>query len=124
MRESLQDRRGKAIGPNEHAGTHEGKAIVIGLSPREAQVVALYLEAARLQPVAEQMGVSIQTARKQKENAMRELGATNLAELLAPAVMHGLGESLMLGNTLTNYNAMDGAPGRPLYRRSTKNEYE
>jgi hypothetical protein len=54
MRESLQDQRGEAIGPNDHAGRHEGKAIVIKLSRREAQVVALYLELGRLRPVTEQ----------------------------------------------------------------------
>jgi DNA-binding CsgD family transcriptional regulator len=63
---------------------------MIKLSPREVQVVSLYLAVGRLRLVAQQMGVSIHTARKQKENAMRKLGATNSAELLVAAVRRGL----------------------------------
>ncbi len=63
---------------------------MIKLSPREAECIVRYLKEGRLKPVAEQMGVSIYTARRQKENAMRKLGATNSAELFSLALKRGL----------------------------------
>ena len=63
---------------------------MIKLSPREQQVLALYLKEGRLKPVAEALGLSMYTVRSQKESLMRKLGAKNTVELARAAIKRGL----------------------------------
>jgi DNA-binding NarL/FixJ family response regulator len=60
------------------------------LTPREAQVLALYLEKGDLKPVAEMLGVSITTVRSQRTSIMKKLGASSQIELTLEAVRRGL----------------------------------
>jgi DNA-binding CsgD family transcriptional regulator len=60
------------------------------LTPREAQVLALYLEKGDLKPVAEILGVSITTVRSQRTSIMKKLGASSQIELTLEALRRGL----------------------------------
>ena len=60
------------------------------LSPREHQLLSLYLQVGRLKPVAQSLGVSIATAKIQKSSLMRKLGASNTVELMHAAIQRGL----------------------------------
>lgn len=66
---------------------------MIKLSQREQEVLAMYIEKGRLQPVADALGVSLATVRSQKENIMRKLGARNSVQLTAAAIRKGLVKS-------------------------------
>jgi DNA-binding NarL/FixJ family response regulator len=63
---------------------------VVRLSPREHQLLSLYLQVGRLKPVAQSLGVSIATAKIQKSSLMRKLGASNTVELMHAAIKRGL----------------------------------
>jgi DNA-binding NarL/FixJ family response regulator len=63
---------------------------VIRLSPREHQILSLYVQVGRLKPVAQSLGVSIATAKIQKSSLMRKLGASNTVELMNAAIQRGL----------------------------------
>jgi DNA-binding CsgD family transcriptional regulator len=63
---------------------------VIKLSPREQQVLCLYLTVGRLKPIAESLGVSLHTVKAQKGHVMRKLGASNTVELMHAAIQRGL----------------------------------
>jgi DNA-binding CsgD family transcriptional regulator len=60
------------------------------LTPREAQVLTLYLEKGDLKPVAEMLGVSINTVRSQRTSIMKKLGASSQIGLTLEAVRRGL----------------------------------
>jgi LuxR family transcriptional regulator, maltose regulon positive regulatory protein len=63
---------------------------VLKLTRREAQVLALYIEKGDLKPVAEMLGVSINTVRSQRTSIMKKLGARSQIELTLEAVRRGL----------------------------------
>ena len=63
---------------------------MIKLSPREREVVALYVAEGQLKRVAEALGRSVHTIRHQHDSAMRKLGARNAVELTLLAVQKGL----------------------------------
>ncbi len=60
------------------------------LSPREREVLALYVAEGQLRRVAEALGRSIYTIRHQHASAMRKLGARNSVELTILALQKGL----------------------------------
>jgi DNA-binding CsgD family transcriptional regulator len=60
------------------------------LTPREAQVLDLYLREGNLKPVAEVLGVSINTVRSQRTSIMKKLGASSQVGLTLEAVRRGL----------------------------------
>jgi DNA-binding CsgD family transcriptional regulator len=60
------------------------------LTPREAQVLSLYLREGNLKPVAEVLGVSIHTVRSQRTSIMKKLGASSQVELTLEAIRRGL----------------------------------
>lgn len=60
------------------------------LTPREAQVLVLYLEKGDLKSVAEMLGVSINTVRSQRTSIMKKLGASSQIELTLEALRRGL----------------------------------
>jgi DNA-binding NarL/FixJ family response regulator len=62
------------------------------LTPREVQVLSLYLEKGDLKPVAEMLGVSISTVRSQRTSIMKKLGASSHIELTLEAIRRGLVE--------------------------------
>ncbi len=62
------------------------------LSPREQQVLALYLKEGRLQPVADALDLSINTVRNQRTSLMKKLGARTSVELTLSAIKKGLVE--------------------------------
>jgi DNA-binding CsgD family transcriptional regulator len=63
---------------------------VLKLTRREAQVLALYIEKGDLKPVAEMLGISINTVRSQRTSIMKKLGASSQIELTLEAVRRGL----------------------------------
>jgi DNA-binding CsgD family transcriptional regulator len=63
---------------------------VIKLSPREREVLALYIAKGRLMLVTEVLGRSVHTVRTQKNNIMWKLGATTSAGLIRTAIQKGL----------------------------------
>jgi DNA-binding NarL/FixJ family response regulator len=63
------------------------------LSPREQEVLVLYVEKGRLKPVAETLGRSVHTIRHQRASFMRKLGARNSVELTWLAIQKGLVKS-------------------------------
>ncbi len=63
---------------------------MIKLSPREREVLALYIAEGQLKRVAEVMGRSLYTIRHQHESVMRKLGARNAVELTILALQKGL----------------------------------
>jgi DNA-binding NarL/FixJ family response regulator len=63
---------------------------LIKLSPREQEVLMLYVRHGRLKPVAEALGVSISTVKAQKRAAMRKLEAGNSTEMTTTAIKRGL----------------------------------
>jgi len=85
----LKEAAGESIANRPYANQHSWM-FVVKLSPREEQVLKLYLSIGRLKPVAEILGVSVDTARIQKSSVMRKLGATNTVELMRAAVQRGL----------------------------------
>lgn len=60
------------------------------LTPRELQVLTLYLREGSLKPVSEVLGVSINTVRAQRTSIMRKLGAGSQVELIREAIRRGL----------------------------------
>ena len=60
------------------------------LTPRESQVLSLYLQEGNLKPVAEALGVSINTVRSQRTSIMKKLGASSQVELTIEAIRRGL----------------------------------
>jgi DNA-binding NarL/FixJ family response regulator len=60
------------------------------LTPREAEVLSLYLREGDLTKVAETLGVSINTVKTQRAAIMRKLAAKNAVELTLSAVRRGL----------------------------------
>ena len=60
------------------------------LSPREREVLALYLAEGQLKRVAAVLGRSLYTIRTQHESVMRKLGARNAVELTQMAIQKGL----------------------------------
>ena len=63
---------------------------MIRLSPREREVLALYVVEGELKRVAEMLGRSIYTIRHQHESVMLKLGARNAVELTFLAIQKGL----------------------------------
>jgi two-component system nitrate/nitrite response regulator NarL len=60
------------------------------LSPREREVLALYVAKGRLTLVAEALGRSVHTVRTQKNNIMWKLGENTSAGLVRTAIQKGL----------------------------------
>lgn len=60
------------------------------LSPRESEVIALYIGGASINAIAEKLQRSKQTVSTQKVNAMRKLGIDNDADLFKYAIELGL----------------------------------
>ena len=60
------------------------------LTPRESEVLSLYLREANLTKVAETLGVSINTVKSQRAAIMRKLSVKNAVELTLLAVRRGL----------------------------------
>ena len=63
---------------------------MVRLSPREREVLMLYLAKGQLKRVAETLGRSVHTIRHQHASAMRKLGARNSVELTLLAIQKGL----------------------------------
>ena len=63
---------------------------MIKLSPREQEVLALYLEKGQAKAVAEQLDTAQSTVRTQKNSIMRKLGATNTVDMVRSAIRKGL----------------------------------
>ena len=80
--------------PHANSSNGSGKREpVMKLSPREREVLVLYVANGRLKPVAEILGRSIYTVRNQHESAMRKLDTRNSVELTLLAVQKGLVKS-------------------------------
>ena len=62
------------------------------LSPREEQVLALFLKSADVRTVAETLDVSINTVRSQKVSIQRKLGLKNSIQLMLWGLKRGLVE--------------------------------
>ncbi|WP_431824735.1 LuxR C-terminal-related transcriptional regulator [Burkholderia sp. F1] len=60
------------------------------LSPREIEVIRLYLSGASIKAIAERLNKGKQTVSAQKVSAMKKLGAKNDIELIRRAAMLGL----------------------------------
>ena len=60
------------------------------LTPREGQVLRLYLREGKLKSVATALGVSINTVRSQRTSIMKKLGASSQVELTLEAIRRGL----------------------------------
>ncbi len=60
------------------------------LSPREREVLTLFVEEGRLKPVAETLGRSMHTIQSHKSSIMRKLGAKNSVEMICSAIRKGL----------------------------------
>jgi DNA-binding NarL/FixJ family response regulator len=60
------------------------------LSPREREVVKHIVEGYSTRQIAESLGTSIKTVEKQRRDAMRKLGAENLASLVRISLQLGL----------------------------------
>jgi len=60
------------------------------LSPREREVVKHIVEGYSTREIAESLGTSIKTVEKQRRDAMRKLGAENLASLVRISLQLGL----------------------------------
>ena len=60
------------------------------LTPRELEVLSLYLREGNLTKVAEVLGVSINTVKTQRAAIMRKLAVKNAVELTLSAVRRGL----------------------------------
>jgi FixJ family two-component response regulator len=60
------------------------------LTPSEAQVLSLYVREGNLKPVAEALGVSIQTVRCQRNSVMKKFGASLQVEITIEAIRLGL----------------------------------
>jgi len=63
---------------------------LIKLSPREHEVLALYVEKGRLKAVAEALGISVATVKAQKRTLMKKLGVCNSVEMTTAAIKRGL----------------------------------
>jgi DNA-binding NarL/FixJ family response regulator len=63
---------------------------LIKLSPREQEVLALYVEMGRAKTVAELLDTAQSTVRTQKNSIMRKLGAKNTVDLVRSAIRKGL----------------------------------
>ena len=63
---------------------------MIKLSPREQEVLTLYVQHGRLKPVAEALGVSVSTVKAQKRTLMKKLDAGNSTEMTTTAIKRGL----------------------------------
>jgi len=60
------------------------------LTPREAEVLSLYLREGDLTKVAETLGVSINTVKTQRAAIMRKLAVKNAVKLTLSAIRRGL----------------------------------
>jgi DNA-binding NarL/FixJ family response regulator len=60
------------------------------LSPREEQVLVLFLKSANVRTVAETLDVSINTVRSQKVSIQRKLGLKNSIQLMLWGIKRGL----------------------------------
>ena len=60
------------------------------LSPREEQVLVLFLKSADVRTVAETLDVSINTVRSQKVSIQRKLGLKNSIQLMLWGIKRGL----------------------------------
>ncbi|MGO4810696.1 response regulator [Cupriavidus sp. 2MCAB6] len=76
----------------EHSGSHyaPGRAGALRLSVRESEVMRLYLSGNSVTGIAGQLCRSVKTISRQKNSAMRKLGATNERELFDFAAQQGL----------------------------------
>ena len=86
---ALPDRSGSALGQITDANYEGKREAMMKLSPREREVLALYIAEGQLKRVAEMLGRSIYTIRHQHESAMRKLGARNAVELTQRAIQKG-----------------------------------
>lgn len=72
-------------------GTGNPQAVVISrLSPREIEVLRLYVGGMTTSDIARYLNRSINTVSTQKHSAMRKIGVNNDAELFDYAIEHGL----------------------------------
>ncbi|MBA0098762.1 response regulator transcription factor [Stenotrophomonas indicatrix] len=78
--------------PARHTVTTQGV-----LSPREQEVIRLYLGGASINEIATQLGRRKQTISTQKTSAMRKLGAESDADLFRVAAELGLNDSSAAG---------------------------
>ncbi|WP_454727194.1 MULTISPECIES: response regulator [Cupriavidus] len=76
----------------EQSGTHyaPGRAGAVNLSVRESEVLRLYLSGNSITRIAGQLCRSVKTISRQKNSAMRKLGANNERELFDFAAQQGL----------------------------------
>jgi two-component system capsular synthesis response regulator RcsB len=76
----------------EQSGAHytPGRAGALRLSVRESEVMRLYLSGSSVTGIAGQLCRSVKTISRQKNSAMRKLGATNERELFDFAAQQGL----------------------------------
>jgi DNA-binding NarL/FixJ family response regulator len=64
--------------------------IVIFLSKREIEIVALYIRLGKWKAVARSLCISIGTVKTHQRAAMRKIGASNSVELVTLAIRRGL----------------------------------
>src|SRR3954469_22265160 len=88
----IQASETQGIDRRDYADEHyERKGqVLIKLSPREMEVLALFAEKGRIKPVAESLETSVNTVRAQKNSIMRKLGAKNAVDLVSSAIKKGL----------------------------------
>ena len=64
--------------------------LMMKLSPREREVLALLVEEGRLKPVAAALDRSVHTVQSHKSSIMRKLHARNSVEMICFAIRKGL----------------------------------
>ena len=81
---------GRVLGRDDAAPVASSAVTVDVLTAREREVVTLLAGGAKLQAVADLLGISGKTADAHKTNLMRKLGVHNQAQLTLWAVRNGL----------------------------------
>lgn len=71
------------------------------LSPREIEVIRLYLSGVSIKSIAARLNKGKQTVSAQKISAMKKLGAKNDVELISRAACLGLRDGLSVGNPVS-----------------------
>ncbi|KVN36826.1 helix-turn-helix transcriptional regulator [Burkholderia pyrrocinia] len=71
------------------------------LSPREIEVIRLYLSGVSIKSIAERLNKGKQTVSAQKISAMKKLGAKNDVELISRATCLGLREGASVGDSVS-----------------------
>ncbi|MCY1180093.1 Transcriptional regulatory protein RcsB [compost metagenome] len=76
-----------------NAGDGAGNEVATLVTPRELEVVRLYVNGMTMTDIAQHLNRSIKTISTQKISAIRKLGLGGEAELFAYASKHGLMEA-------------------------------